>query len=98
MFVSSIGENVRQPHEGDEVDELRRCASQPQPAAEPVGGELEPGERVHGDGVGPGLAHVADDDAGRAWERAGGHHPLDGVAPEKSSVADEFLRRAGSNR
>ena len=48
---ASLGQHILETHEGDEVHELRRGVAQVDPAAEAAGRELEPCERVDGDGV-----------------------------------------------
>ena len=48
---ASLGQHVLETHERDEVHELGRGVAQADPAAEAAGRELEPCERVDGDGV-----------------------------------------------
>ena len=48
----SVRQDVAQPHEGDELEQLRRRVAQPDLAAVPPGGELEARERVDRDRVG----------------------------------------------
>jgi len=69
---SSVRQDVRQPHESDELAELVRRMSQPDLALVPPGGELKPRESVNGHRVGVDTGHVAEDDicAALAQQRA----------------------------
>jgi len=53
-------EDVAQPHESDELEELCGCAAQPHPASVPVRRELQPCQRVDGDGIALDAVHVAE--------------------------------------
>ena len=63
---SVVRQDVAQAHERDELEQLGRGVAQPDLAAMPPGGELEPGERVDGHRVDVDTADVAERNAGAA--------------------------------
>lgn len=61
---------MREAHQLDEVEELRRRPLEADAAAPPLRGKLQPGERVDADGVRLDPADVAARDAARRQDRA----------------------------
>ena len=78
-----LGQDVGEAHERHELEQLGRRVPEPDPAAAPARRELEPGERVDGDGVDVDAAHVAERD-GRAVRL---QHGADAVAQAREIVA-----------
>jgi len=60
-----LGQHVAQPHERDEVEELRRRVVQPQLAAGAMRDELEPRQRFDRRRIGDDAFHIAEDDRHR---------------------------------
>ena len=70
------GKDVRQSHEGDELEQLVRSMEQPNGAAMPARGHLEPAKGVDRPGVRLDAPNVAEQDVGAAL----GHRRADAVA------------------